>query len=130
MFSSPLLPPSLPIITHNSGNILEFLFNSPPPHLESTKTWGVQSGPDWQASGLGQDSTCFPWAPAALWRFLDLSDAAVAVVSGFLSSHTQLGAADVIPQFLLWRQTDMLKLGDTLSKWSLQVTAKGLALLF
>lgn len=120
--------PSLLIILQNAGNSYLILL---PLTWRALRLKNFPSGPDWKNSGQGQDSTCFPWAPGALWRFLDLSDAAVTVVSGFLSSHTQLGAADIMPQFLLWRQTGsslvMLWVYGVCSVW---VTAKGLDFYF
>lgn len=122
---------SLLIILQNAGN--SYLILLP-------LTWRAQrlgelknlpSGPDWKTSGQGQDLTCFPWAPGALWRVLDLSDATASVVSGFLSSHTQLGAADIRPQFLFWTLT----CSSSMILWAygvcwVWVTAKGLAFLF
>lgn len=114
----------------NAGSNLEFLVNSPPPHLESSEGLGslgtfrgAQTG---ETSGQGQDNLL----PLGLWclvEVLDLSDATVTVVSGFLSSHTQLGAAEITPQFLLLG-TDMLKFADT--QYMGSVRSRGLTFLF
>lgn len=126
------LPPSLPIITHNAGNILEFLFNSPPPHLESTKTWGAQElsiRPRLAGLRPGPRPNLLPLGPCCLMEILE-------------PLRCCCGCGFRLPEFSYsaWccryhtpvpaLETDMLKLGDTLSTWGLWVTAKGLALLF
>lgn len=108
MSSLPLPPhsPSLLRILQNAVNILEFLHNSPPRHwkavrLEELRTFHQAQDvrPQDQVNSI---HFLGPLVPCV--RFLDFPDTAV-TVSGFLSSHTQLCAADILPQFLLWRLT-------------------------
>lgn len=120
------------IIFQNAGNILELLLNSRPPHLKCNKSLGAQDFPSRPRLGdlrPGPNSTCFPWAPGTLWKFLDLLRCCCdcgfrlpefSYSAWYCRYHTPVPAL----------KTDMLKHGDTLSTWSLWVIAKRLTFLF
>lgn len=96
--------PSFLVIFQNAENILGFLLNSPRPHLKHNKSLGAQ---DFHQAWTGrpQARAKLNLLPLSSPHLVDLLRCCCDCGSDFLSSPTQLGTADITPQFLLWSVT-------------------------